>query len=46
MFSGIIYEDVAHRVGHNAEEVLPVLPAELFSLEQPYIRFVDERGGL
>jgi hypothetical protein len=41
-----IHEDPAHRPRGHREEMRPVLPAHLTDVDQPQVRFVDQRGGL
>jgi hypothetical protein len=45
-FPGVIDEDSPHHPGGHAEEVRPVAPLSLSLVNEPHVRFVDERRRL
>jgi hypothetical protein len=41
----VVHENAAHHLRGDAEEMRPVLPGYSVLVNQPQIRFVDNRGG-
>ena len=44
--SGMIYEDVPHKLSGGGEEMRAILPGDMRLLNHPRIRFVNQRRGL
>ena len=46
MTTGVVHKNRAHELGGDAEEMCPVLPVDVFPVDQSYKSLVDECGGL
>src|SRR6478609_3887356 len=42
----MVHEDVPHDASGNGQEMRPVLPPDVFGIDQPQVDFIDERSRL
>jgi hypothetical protein len=42
----VVHEDAAHHASGHGEEMRAVVPRDVFRVDQPQVRLVDERGRL